>query len=131
MRPESRLPFDVGQGAHPRKGQHTGVLTLEDCIALCELSEEEVLAIAEHEHIPEIAAAEFANYVLQTPDGELCIKAMIRDDIAHAIARSDRVRELVLKAVLRNFVLQHPRCDERCRSELRIQERRAEGSERV
>jgi len=107
------------------------MLSLEDCIALCDLSEDEVLAIAEHEHIPAVAAAELANYLLHTPDGEVCIKAMIRDDIAHAVARSDRMRELALKAVLRHFVLQHPRCEERHRGALGVPERRAEGSERV
>jgi hypothetical protein len=107
------------------------MLSLEDCIALCELSEDEVLAIARHECLTEIAAAELGNYLVRTPDGELYIKAMIRDDIADAVSRANRERELALKMVLRNFVLQHPRCDERCRCELRVPERRAEGSERV
>jgi len=89
------------------------MLTLEDCLALCELSEEEVLAIAQHERIPEIAAAELANYLIREPGGEFTIKAIIRDDMAQAIARSDRLRTLALKTLLRNFVLQHPRCDER------------------
>jgi hypothetical protein len=30
------------------------MITLQDCIAMCDLDEAEVLAIAEHEHIPEI-----------------------------------------------------------------------------
>jgi hypothetical protein len=38
------------------------MITLEDCIALCGLSEQEVQAIAEHEHIPEIAAAAMGRY---------------------------------------------------------------------
>jgi hypothetical protein len=100
------------------------MLTLEDCIALCGLSEDEVLAIAEHEHIPEIAAAEVGNYLVRTPEGELCIKAMIKDDIAVAAAHADRDRALALKLVLRDFVLQHPRCDERHRQELGIPDRR-------
>ncbi len=100
------------------------MLTLEDCIALCGLTEEEVRAIAAHEHIPEIAAAEFGNYMVNSPDGELCIKAMIRDDIAHAAACADRQRELALKLVLRNFILQHPSCEERHRRVLQLPERR-------
>lgn len=100
------------------------MLTLEDCIALCGLTEEEVRAIAEHERIPEAAAAELGNYMASTPDGELCIKAMIRDDLAHACACADRERELALRQVLRNFILQHPRCEERHRIELRNRERR-------
>ncbi len=92
------------------------MLSLEDCIGLCGLSEDEVLAIAEHERIPEIAAAELGNYLVQTPEGEMRIKAIIRDDIAHARLRGDRTRELALRLLLRDFVLQHPRCEERRRA---------------
>jgi len=100
------------------------MLTLEDCLALCELSEEEVLAIAEHEHIPEIAALELGNYLVHSAEGELCIKAMIKDDIAAATTRGSWDHALALKLLLRNFVLQHPRCDERRRQEFRSLERR-------
>jgi hypothetical protein len=100
------------------------MLTLEDCLALCDLSEEEVLAIAEHEHIPEIAAVELANYLVHSPDGERCIKAMIRDDIDAAAARGDHRHAAALRLVLRNFVVGHPRCDERIRRALHGVERR-------
>jgi len=100
------------------------MLSLEDCISLCGLTEDEVRAIAQHEHIPEVAAAELGNYLSSTPEGELCIKAMIRDDIATAAARGDHERTLVLKWVMRNFVLQHPRCEDRHRASLHLPERR-------
>jgi len=103
------------------------VLTLEDCLALCGLTEDEVLAIAQHEHIPEMAAAEMGNYLLRCPDGELLIRAMIRDDIAAAAACGDQRRALALKCVLRNFVLQHPKCEQRHRDALRVPERRTPG----
>ena len=35
-----------------------GMITLEDCVAFCGLTEKEVLTIAEHEHMPEIAASQ-------------------------------------------------------------------------
>ena len=94
------------------------MLSLEDCLALCELSEEEVLAIAHHERLPEIAAAELGNYLAHTPEGEMRIKTIIRDDIAEARAQGDRVRELGLKLMLRDFVLRHPRSDERRKERL-------------
>ena len=106
------------------------MLSLEDCLALCELSEDEVLAIAHHEHIPEIAAAELGNYLLHVPGGELRIKGIIRDDIAEAQACGDRARELGLKLLLRNFVLRHPACEERHRRQLRSTERRDEAARR-
>lgn len=105
------------------------MLSLEDCLALCELTEDEVLAIAHHEHIPEIAAAELGNYLVHTPEGERRIKSIICDDIAEARACHDRRREVALKLVLRNFVLQHPRCEERHRRQLCPVERR-DGSAR-
>jgi hypothetical protein len=104
------------------------MLCLEDCLALCDLTEEEVRAIAQHEHIPEIAATELGNYLVRTPGGEMRIKSIIRDDIGEAQARGDRIRELGLKLVLRNFVLQHPCCEERHRRQLHAVERRHEGA---
>jgi hypothetical protein len=94
------------------------MLSLEDCLGLCDLTEAEVLAIAHHEHIPEIAAVEVGNYLVHAPDGEMRIKSIIRDDIGEARLRGDRAHELALKLVLRNFVLQHPRCEERHRQRL-------------
>jgi hypothetical protein len=45
------------------------MITLEDCIAFCGLTEEEVLAIAEHEHLPEIVATALAEYLLSQDHG--------------------------------------------------------------
>jgi len=103
------------------------MLSFEDCIGLCGLTEEEVHAIAEHERIPEMAAVEYGNYLVSTPEGELCIRAMIRDDIAHAAAQGHRERELALRLVLRNFILQHPRCEQRHRDDLVLPDRRLAG----
>jgi len=89
------------------------MLSLEDCIALSDLSEAEILEIAHHERLPEIAAVELGNYLMRTPAGEMRIKSIIRDDIAEACAGGDRGRELALKLLLREFVLRHPCCDER------------------
>ncbi len=86
------------------------MLRREDCLALCDLSEDAVLAIAEHEHLPEMAAVELGNALVHTPDGERCIKAMIEDDIVAAAIRGDRTRTITLQLVLRNFVLEHPCC---------------------
>jgi len=103
------------------------MISLEDCIELCGLTEEEVLAIAQHEHLPEIVAAELGNYLVNSPEGELCIKGMIRDDIAQAASDSDRARALALKLVLRRFIVQHPRCEVRHLTQIRYPDRRLDG----
>lgn len=84
------------------------MLTFEDCLGLCDLTEEEIDAIAEHEHITEMAALELAQYLVQTPDGVLMIKKMILDDIETAEAHHDSKRLLCLKAALKHFVDTHP-----------------------
>jgi hypothetical protein len=99
-------------------------LTFEDCLGLCELNEQEVLAIAEHEHIPAIAAVELGNYLVHTAPGEQRIKAMIRDDIARAAASGDRLRVLALKSIIRDYILKHPGCEARQRAALTARERR-------
>jgi hypothetical protein len=48
---------------------------------MCGLTEEEVLAIAEHEHLPEVAAAALAQYLLSCEHGSKKVRDMIVDDI--------------------------------------------------
>ena len=45
--------------------------------------------IAEHEHVPEIAAAAMAKFLLKEPHGAEKIRDMIRDDIREALRRDD------------------------------------------
>jgi len=76
-------------------------------VALCDLSEDEIRAIAEHEHIPEIVAAELGNHLVHGPDGVKLIRRMILYDITAARLAADRAEEMKLKAVLRHFVEHH------------------------
>ena len=85
-----------------------GMITLEDCVAFCGLTEEEVLAIAEHEHMPEIAAAALAEYLTYQEHGTEKIRDMIVDDIRASQARNDRQHVLTLLHVLHNFLRTHP-----------------------
>jgi hypothetical protein len=84
------------------------MICLEDCIALCDLSEEEILAIAEHEHIPEIAAVALADYLLHQEHGAETIRDMLRGDIRAALARHDRRHARELFMALRHFLSSHP-----------------------
>ena len=45
------------------------MISLEDCVGLSGLTEEEILAIAEHEHIPEIAASALGQYLSRQERG--------------------------------------------------------------
>jgi hypothetical protein len=84
------------------------VITLEDCIAFCGLTEEEVLAIAEHEHRPEIVACALAEYLLNQEHGPEKIRDMIVDDVRAAQARGDAKHVRTLLHVLHHFLKAHP-----------------------
>ena len=84
------------------------MITLEDCIALCGLTEEEVLAIAEHEHLPEIIASALAQHLLHQSQGLERIRNMIIDDVRAAQARRDNRHVQTLLHVLHHFLRNHP-----------------------
>ncbi len=87
------------------------MITLEDCLAFCGLTEAEVIAIAEHEHIPEVAAAGLGQYLLTVPHGSERIRDMILDDMTAAIERGDDVHARELVMVLRHFLETHPEAE--------------------
>jgi hypothetical protein len=84
------------------------MLTLRDCLELSELTEDEVRLIAEHEHIPEIVAAELGNELLHSADGVTTIKAYILDCVEHARRMGAFDRADALYAVYRRFDASHP-----------------------
>jgi hypothetical protein len=84
------------------------MISMKDCIDMCGLTEEEVMAIAEHEHVPEIAAAAMARYLLKKPDGAEQIRDMMRDDIHAALSRGDKDHASELLMVLRHFLATNP-----------------------
>jgi len=84
------------------------MITLEDCIALCGLTREEVDAIAEHEHLPESAAAALAAWLMDKEAvGVPAIRDMLRDDIRGAIDRGNHAHAAELIAALRHFLSEH------------------------
>ncbi len=83
------------------------MITIEDMIAFSGLSREEVLAIAEHEHLPEVAACALADYLMQQEHGPERIRAMIVEDIRAAQERGDREHVRMLLHVLHHFVRSH------------------------
>ena len=83
------------------------MLSFEDCISLCGLSEEEIAAIAAHERIPQLPAAELGAALLQQPDGVARLCAMILEDVTAAQSHGNWARSARLKLVLRQFLENH------------------------
>lgn len=83
------------------------MLTIDDCIALSDLTEQEIDAIAEHEHVPEMVAVEMGCCLVHCVDGQRRIASFIRDDIDRARRRGNVRHVADLTVVLRDFVAHH------------------------
>ncbi|OAI43658.1 hypothetical protein AYO42_01575 [Rhizomicrobium sp. SCGC AG-212-E05] len=86
------------------------MISFEDCVALCGLTAEEIAAIAEHEHVPEIAAAILGQYLLRQENGGRDIQQMIVDDIRAALQCKDAAHAARLVSALHHFHNTHPNC---------------------
>jgi len=84
------------------------MMTYDDVLALGELTAEEVEAIAAHEHIPTICAAELGTYLCYCENGIPMLRRMMLDDIKVARHHRDTAREERLRAALRHFIQSHP-----------------------
>ncbi len=83
------------------------MLTLQDCIELSDLSEDEILAIAEHEHVPEMLAVEMGCYLCHSPEGDRRIRHMIAHDIKHSREKGDEEHTAELRSVLKHYINEH------------------------
>jgi hypothetical protein len=84
------------------------MISMEDCVAFSGMSEQEVLAIAEHEHVPEVVACAMAQYLDQNYTGRVQIRDMIVDDIRDAQEQGNRSHVRDLLHVLHHFLRTHP-----------------------
>jgi hypothetical protein len=95
------------QQATRAEGRAT-MLSFEDCLGLCDLSEEEIQAIARSKHLPEIVAAELGHTLVHSDEGTRKIKAIMRQGIREAGARGDDEDVRFLRHALAHFCASHP-----------------------
>jgi hypothetical protein len=55
------------------------MLSLRDCLDYCDLTDDDVALIAEHENIPDITAAQILCGMVQTPEGVLVLTRYLRE----------------------------------------------------
>jgi hypothetical protein len=83
------------------------MLTYEDTIGLSDLSEGEVLAIAEHEHTAPIIASGIGSYLMQHHK-EQVISLYILEDLVRAQHHGDQQHQVDLQQILNHFLEEHP-----------------------
>jgi hypothetical protein len=83
------------------------MISMHDIIGMCELDLDEIDAIAEHEHIPEVVAAALGDYLMHQARGVERVHQMIVDDIREAMGHEDRRHAASLFVTLQHFLAHH------------------------
>ncbi len=83
------------------------MLGICDIKGMCGCTEEEIDAIAMHEHVADAVASEMAFYLINSDDGVPRIRKIIIEDIemAENLGHFEQVKKL--KGVLKHFVVSH------------------------
>ncbi len=84
------------------------MLCLEDCLDMSDLGADEVAAIAEHEHIPDIVAAELGSELLKSEAGVFEIHRMLLEDIQTALDHGRIEHAAELASTYRHLQASHP-----------------------
>ena len=84
------------------------MINLHDIVDMTDLTFEEVAAVAEHEHLPDLNAAALADYMMHVQKGPQTVLRMISEDVRAALRRDDLAHARELYAVLHHFVATHP-----------------------
>jgi hypothetical protein len=84
------------------------MLSLAECVALSDLTDDEVAIIAEHERVPAMVAVAIGQEWLRTPRGVFRLKGFICDALERAKLSGDRQKTRHLERVLTRFNKDHP-----------------------
>ncbi len=84
------------------------MINLNDMEDMCALSREEILALADHEHVAEAVAVAEAERLMQAHGGPQQVQQMLCEDIRDALHADDPAVAKRLFAILRHFMAAHP-----------------------
>jgi hypothetical protein len=84
------------------------MISLDDIEDMTSLTREEIAAIAEHEHLPDLNASTLGEYLLHIHKGPQQVQQMICEDIREALHRDDLDHARELFTTLRHFMTEHP-----------------------
>lgn len=84
------------------------MLTLQDCLDMCDMDPDIVEAVAQHERLPSIVAAQLCESLACSNSGLAVIHRMILDDMDAATHRCDSRRLARLQQALVTFRRCHP-----------------------
>jgi hypothetical protein len=85
------------------------IATVQECVDMSELSNEAIRVIAEHEHMPEVVAAELGQELLKSTGGIAEIRRMLEKSVELAIQAGVEDKTNDRKRLLRSFIASYSR----------------------
>ena len=79
------------------------MLSLQECMDMSDLTEDEIQVIGEHENVPQIVVAEIGHNLLKTSRGTHQVRQLILEALAQAATSGNLERERRLRRVLARF----------------------------
>lgn len=79
-----------------------------DIMDMCCLTRAQIAAIAEHDNIDPVSAAELGEYLMHIHHGPQKVQRMICEDIAQALHDDDLSKARGLYGALKQFLSDHP-----------------------
>ena len=84
------------------------MISFQECLDLCGLTEEEAEILAEHEKIPVMVAMELGVTLLQSARGTYRLRCCIQDCLERAVLSGQRDKARHLERILLKFNQAHP-----------------------
>ena len=84
------------------------MLSIRDIIDYCDLTDDEVALVAEHEGIPDAAAAQIVCGMVQTPEGTLVLTNYMLELAERANRSGNTSKAERAKAACARFMADHP-----------------------
>jgi len=84
------------------------MISIKDCIDYSDLTEDEVAAIAEHEHLPFASAAQLACGLAQTEDGTELLRCLLKNAVCDATNCSHAETLRTAQRAYAQFIANHP-----------------------
>lgn len=84
------------------------MLSIRDCLDYCDLTEDAVALIAEHEGIPNVSAAQIVCGLVQTREGVLLLTNVMDEVMERAERYGDSEQFARVRSVRARFMSDHP-----------------------
>lgn len=84
------------------------MISIKDCLDYSDLTEDEVAAIAEHEHLPYASAAQLACGLAQTDEGTELLRCLLRNAVCDAENCSHAEVLQIAQRAYAQFIENHP-----------------------